>query len=115
MPNEGNLIPNSERTPTERRRNASKGGKASGAARRARKTFQEAVRAALEAKTQTGDILSDMVAAQVQKALDGDTKAFEMLRDTSGEKPTDKMTVQGNMQFNSGGLKETLEELKRRD
>lgn len=115
MPNESNLIPNSERSPIERRKNAAKAGKASGAARRARKTFREAVIAALEAQTKTGDILVDIVAAQVQKALDGDTKAFEVLRDTSGEKPTDKMSVEGNMQFNSGGLKETLEELKRQD
>lgn len=111
--NEKNLKP--VRNKSEARERGEKGGKASGEARRAKKTFQEAVKAALATKTKTGDILSDLIAAQLQKALSGDTRAFEVLRDTSGEKPTDKMTVQGNMQFNSGGLKETLEELKRRD
>lgn len=41
MPNAENLIPNSERTPSERRANASKAGKASGKARRAKRTMRE--------------------------------------------------------------------------
>lgn len=39
--NEKNLIPNEERTPSERRRNASKAGKASGKKRREQKTVRE--------------------------------------------------------------------------
>lgn len=35
------------------------------------------------------------VLAQVQKALAGDTKAMEFLRDTAGEKPKDQIEVQG--------------------
>lgn len=42
MPNEKNLIPNSERTPEERRKIASAGGKASGAARRRKRSLKEA-------------------------------------------------------------------------
>lgn len=41
MPNAENLIPNSDRTPSERRDNASKAGKASGKARRAKRTMRE--------------------------------------------------------------------------
>ncbi len=41
MSNEKNLIPNSKRTPSERRENARKAGKASGAARRAKRTMRE--------------------------------------------------------------------------
>lgn len=42
MPNEKNLIPNSERTPEELREITSKGGKASGAARRRKRSLKEA-------------------------------------------------------------------------
>ncbi len=41
MSNEKNLIPNDARTPSERRENARKAGKASGAARRAKRTMRE--------------------------------------------------------------------------
>ena len=41
MPNEKNLIPNEQRTPSERRENARKAGKASGAARREKKKLKE--------------------------------------------------------------------------
>lgn len=42
MPNEKNLIPNSERTPSELREIAQKGGIASGIARRRKKALKEA-------------------------------------------------------------------------
>lgn len=46
--NEQNIIPNSERTPEERKEIARKGGKASGEARRAKKTLADAIRAVLD-------------------------------------------------------------------
>ena len=42
MPNEKNLIPNSERTPEERREIATAGGKASGVSRRRKRSLKEA-------------------------------------------------------------------------
>lgn len=42
MPNEKNLIPNSERTPSELREITQKGGVASGAARRRKRSLKEA-------------------------------------------------------------------------
>lgn len=42
MPNEKNLIPNSERTPEELRQITSAGGRASGAARRRKRALKEA-------------------------------------------------------------------------
>ena len=37
-----------------------------------------------------------IVAALIKKAAKGDTKAFELIRDTVGEKPVDKqLTVEG--------------------
>lgn len=92
MPNKENLIPNSERTPSELKKQTSKAGKASGESRRNKRLFQNAVLAALKGKGADGkDILSTIVAAQIKKAQEGDTRAFEVLRDTSGEKPAEKV------------------------
>jgi len=41
MPNAENLVPNNKRTPSQRRKNASKAGKASGEARRAKRDAKE--------------------------------------------------------------------------
>ena len=92
MANDKNLIPPSA---SEARERGAKGGKASGEARREKKLFQKAVLAALEAKGESGNsVLVDMIAAQVKKAMKGDTRAFEVLRDTSGEKPADKVEAE---------------------
>lgn len=38
--------------------------------------------------------------AQIKKALDGDTRAFETIRDTIGEKPVDKIEAEVNSEIN---------------
>ena len=48
MPNENNLIPNSERTPEERRQIAASGGRASGVSRRRKKSLKATMRAILD-------------------------------------------------------------------
>ena len=48
MPNPGNLISNSERTPKELRDQTSRGGKASGKARRRKKNLQQTAKAIME-------------------------------------------------------------------
>ena len=88
--NEQNLRP--VRNKSEASERGKKGGKASGEARREKKLFQKAVLAALEAASgKGGTLLEEIVSAQIKRALKGDTRAFEALRDTSGEKPTDKV------------------------
>lgn len=89
MANEKNLIPFNERTESEQRAIATAGGKASGESRRARKTLKEELLLLLS----EGDTQQNVSVALIQKALDGDTKAFEVLRDTIGEKPTEKIMV----------------------
>lgn len=97
MANEQNLIPNSERTPKQRRENAQKAGIASGEARRKKRDLKLAMQALLEADVKdkrTGEIMSGAEAialAQYRKAMKGDTKAFEVVRDTSGQKPVEKV------------------------
>lgn len=89
MANEENLVPNSKRTPSELRKMTKKGGKKSGEVRRERKKFKEAFLAALE----TGNTQDNIVTAVFEKALAGDLKAVELIRDTIGEKPVDKQAT----------------------
>ena len=90
MANEDNLIPNSQRTPEELREMARKGGIASGKVRAKRKTLREELLLLLE----KGDTQERISLALLQKAMNGDTKAFEVLRDTVGEKPVDKVETE---------------------
>lgn len=96
MPRNGtkNLIPTTRRSKEEVKKNASKGGKKSGEVRRARKTLREELLALLS----SGDTQSRMSLALLNEALNGNnsgsvTKAFEVVRDTIGEKPVDKVVV----------------------
>ncbi len=73
-------------SPSEARENGKKGGKSSGKARRERKALKEQLLLLLE----SGDFQENICLALLDKAQNGDTKAFEVIRDTIGEKPTDK-------------------------
>lgn len=87
MANEQNLVPQSERTKSEQRKIARLGGIKSGESRRARKTLKEELLALLS----QGDIQEKISLALLEKAKKGDVKAFETMRDTIGEKPTEKV------------------------
>ena len=89
MANEQNLIPNSERTPSKLREMARNGGLASGEARRKRKTLKEELLLMLS----EGETQQSVTLALIEKAMSGDTKAFEVIRDTIGEKPVDKVMI----------------------
>lgn len=89
MANEQNLIPNSERTPSERRENARKAGIASGEARRARKTLKEELLLLLE----LDDNNKKITIALLEKALNGDIAAYTTIRDTIGERPAVEKNV----------------------
>ena len=87
MANESNLKP--VRSKEEAREKGRKGGIASGKARRERKTLKDELLALLEA----GDTQKNLSLALIQQALDGNTKAFEVIRDTVGEKPVDSLKL----------------------
>lgn len=89
MANGQNLIPNSERTPSELRKMARNGGLASGEARRKRKTLKEELLLMLS----EGETQQSVTLALIEKAMSGDTKAFEVIRDTIGERPVDKVMI----------------------
>ena len=98
MANKGieNLKPQSERTKEEQRQIATMGGVASGKARREKADLRKMCQMVLEMdiKGKDGTVKSGAEAitlAQLQKALKGDAKAYEVLRDTAGQKPVDKV------------------------
>lgn len=96
MANEQNLKPFDQRTEKEQREIRSKGGKASGEARRARKTLKEELLSLLsqDIKSDDGKVVNTQVAmsvALITEALGGNVKAFATVRDTIGEKPVDKV------------------------
>ena len=101
MANEQNLIPNSERTPNELRQQTQKGGIASGEARRRKRDIRLALEALLEKDItdKHGNTMSTAEAIaikQIEKALKGDTKAFKVVRDSAGQKPSDKIDLTVN-------------------
>lgn len=85
-------------TSSEARENGKKGAKKSAEKRRERKKFKELLEIALLLSDEESGEQNDfaIVAALIKKAANGDTKAFELIRDTVGEKPVDKqLTVEG--------------------
>lgn len=93
-----NLKPQSERTKEEQREIARQGGKRSGEVRAAKRDLRKALEALLEKefKGKDGITLSGAEAIalkQMEKALKGDTKAFEVVRDTAGQKPVEKVMI----------------------
>ena len=94
MANEQNLIPANKRSKSEARANSRKGGIASGKARREKAEFKKLIEIALNEEYKEGMTNAEaLVLSMLTKALEGDTKAFEILRDTAGQKPIDKIEV----------------------
>ena len=87
MAGKENLRPVSSKD--EARERGRKGGLASGEARRKRKTLKEELLLMLA----DGDTQQSVTLALIEKAMSGDTKAFEVIRDTIGEKPVDKVMI----------------------
>lgn len=97
MANEQNLIPQAHKLTVEE---ASKGGKASAESRAARKTFREGLLLLLneplkDKAGQTTDKTTQdaVIAGLVKRAIAGDVRAAEFIRDTIGEKPVQEVNV----------------------
>ena len=90
------------------------GGKRSGESRRTKKLLRETVtdmlrqpvtdeetKALIRAagiKTKRPDNMAAIAAALIREALKGNCRAFELIRDTIGEKPTDRLQMQTEWQ-----------------
>lgn len=99
--------------------NGRKGGVNSGIARREKKSLREAMQVLMDAdltgkdgKTMTGT--EAMAAKAFQAALKGDWKAWELVRDTAGQKPVEKVqatqTVVDMSAFSTEEIKAMLDD-----
>lgn len=99
-----NLIPNEQRTPEERRRNASKAGKASGKKRRQLRDWKEVASAVLSLPVKEGaidkriksiagakgkniDAQTAIIMAQVVQAIKGNPKSAQLLLELTNVTP----------------------------
>lgn len=99
-------------TPEERRENGRKGGIASGEAKRKKKAMKETLDVLLSMPMKNGrsidiesvknfaaikgkniNVQEAMIISMLQRAMKGDVKAAEWIRDTAGQKPTDNMSM----------------------
>ena len=95
MANEQNLIPQAHRLTVDE---ASRGGQRSGETRRRRKAMREAFdellsREFTDKEGNTTDGVTALVTRVYQKALKGDMRAVQFIRDTVGEMPVQKIEV----------------------
>ena len=91
--NPQNLTPFNKMDAEKKREIQSKGGKASAKKYRERKAFREAILDALKGEVDNKMIQDIGIDALLTKFMNGDLKAFEIVRDTVGEKPTEKQEV----------------------
>ena len=83
MANEENLIPNSKRSPSEVRENGRKGGIKSGEVRREKKLWKDEIMKRL-GENDWNEIIDNLIDRAKKNSKD-----FEVLRDTMGQKPVD--------------------------
>lgn len=130
MANEDNLLKAEDLTSSQLRDRATKGGIASGKARREKKAMKDTLAtllampledeeavdveniqsiAALKGRNIT--VQEAIMLAQIKKAMKGDTRAAEFVRDSSGNKPKDDLAISGSINNPFAGL--STEELKK--
>lgn len=101
MANEQNLRPfTSDQSREAAKKNGSKGGKATARNKQERKTFREGLLLLLNEplKDKTGQTTDKttqdaVIAGLVKRAISGDVRAAEFIRDTIGEKPVQDVKV----------------------
>lgn len=124
------LISLADRTTEEQQAIARMGGKASGVARRKKRNMQEFASILLGMALKNGEVhtiediqsLADLkgknltvdqaiLLKQAEKALKGDLKSAEFIRDTSGQKPIE--TVKADVTSDNNELKDILNQIKK--
>lgn len=92
MANNENLKP--IRSTSEAREKGRKGGKKSGETRKKKKELKELLEIALSQNDFLGqDLYTSITMALINKAIEGDVRAYETIRDTLGQKPTEKFEM----------------------
>lgn len=87
MANEQNLRPSEYKLSREE---AKKGGIKSGQVRREKRMLKELLEEALLKGTETENEYINITLALIREANKGNVKAYEVIRDTLGQKPTEK-------------------------
>ena len=94
------LIPTSKRSKQEAKELGRKGGIKSGEVRREKKLLKDILQTILELKDESGtDNQTKINIALTKRALAGDVKAFEVIRDTLGQKPKDTLELEANISY----------------
>ena len=130
MAGQDNLIPNSARTPAERSERAKEMGIASGKARREKKAMKDTLATLLSMPLKDGmaddingiqsiaslngkniTVQEAIMLAQIKKAVKGDTRAAEFVRDSSGNKLKEGIEISG--EINNPFAELSTEDLKK--
>ena len=94
MSNMENLIPMSKRSKTEARELGRKGGLASGKVRKEKRLLKDELEIIMETVNKDGVTYQELIStALVKEALKGNTKAYEIIRDTLGQKPIEVQQI----------------------
>lgn len=95
-----NLKPFSERTQAERRELGKKGAEKTNKLKAERKTLADLMKIALSMpNVETGEINEIAITnAIINKAAKGDVSAYQTIRDTIGEKPENKIKLDGGVE-----------------
>lgn len=110
--NQENLIPFNERSKEEAREMGKKGGIASGKARKEKKLLKDELEVIMNNVNKDGKTYQELIStALVKEALKGNTKAYEIIRDTLGQKPKEEINLSGVINNPYKNL--TEEELKK--
>ena len=113
MANEQNLKPFNTLTEKEQRKIQSAGGIASGKARKRKTILKDLLEIALllpnEETGEQNDIA--ITSALIKKAIAGDTKAYEVIRDTIGQKVAEQQTITFDTSIDPKKLKEIKKKL----
>lgn len=119
-----NMIPTTKLTRERHLEMASKGGKRSGEVRREKKKMREQLQLLLNMTMRKGEnydisnaesindlsgqnltVQEVILLKQIQKAISGDRKAAEYVRDTAGERPTEEISVKSESKVHENLLK----------
>lgn len=115
MANEQNLIPMNRRTPEERKEIAKMGAEATNKKIAEKKAMKEMLRTIMSLPEKDEALKTHMIdlgiededlinqttilVKQIEKAKAGDSTAVQFIRDTMGEKPSDKVEYTGNLKL----------------